>query len=228
MVDIIDEIKEDLHHERLAKLWKQFGAWIIGAALLIVAGTAGNVWWQGHKAKQQEELSNTYFSAIELLQKDKTEDAVKLLEELRNTDSKAYPALAGFTQASNLIQEKKYREAAAVYESIADNDKVDETLQDLALLQLVNLEIKYKLAADSVIELRLADLTQPQNAWHFSASELQASYALGQGNEAKALEIFKSLEEDPLAPENIRNRAAEMVEALHEYDTEEKPTEKAE
>ena len=40
----IREIDEELRRERLMKLWERYGAYAVGAAVLIVAATAG---WRG-------------------------------------------------------------------------------------------------------------------------------------------------------------------------------------
>ena len=45
MSDVFKEVDEDLRREQLKSIWDRFGAYIIGAAVLIVVATAGYRLW---------------------------------------------------------------------------------------------------------------------------------------------------------------------------------------
>ena len=64
--------------------------------------------------------------------------------------------------------------------------------------------------------LKLSPLTQESNVWRHPALELTASIALGQGDKARARDIFRRLADDATAPVAIRGRAAELLAALAE------------
>ena len=46
MPDIFDEVEEDLRAERAQAIGRRYGVLGVLAAVLIVAGTGGYVWWQ--------------------------------------------------------------------------------------------------------------------------------------------------------------------------------------
>ena len=41
MADIFDEVDEELRQERAARLWRQYGSWLIAAALAVVIAVGG-------------------------------------------------------------------------------------------------------------------------------------------------------------------------------------------
>ena len=61
---------------------------------------------------------------------------------------------------------------------------------------------------------RLAPLAASGNPWRPSALELTALARLKLQDKAGALDLFKSLADDPSTPQNLRARAAEMATAL--------------
>lgn len=214
MVDLIDEIKEDLHRERLGNLWEQYGKWLLALAVAIVLATAGVTWWTGRMHDQQEALGKQYYDAMELLRQGKKKEASTLFEAIIKADTTAYPTLAAFKEAETLLDAGKTDEALAQYKSVAEATKTSPYLRDLAALLAINLEIASHKADSKTIEAELATLSRPDGVWHFSAQELQASYALEQGNTAKALELYTTLSRDLMTPHAMKERASEMVQAL--------------
>jgi hypothetical protein len=61
---------------------------------------------------------------------------------------------------------------------------------------------------------RLAPLTASGNPWRPSAIELTALARLKLQDKSGALDLFKSLADDPATPQSLRSRAAEMAAAL--------------
>lgn len=214
MIDLIDEIKEDLHHERLGRLWQKYGSLVIGLAVLIVVATAGKVWWENRMVGQEEMLGKKYYQAIELYKEGKKADANALMDKLRKSDGKGYAVLGQLKKAEALLAANKLDEAIAVYHTIASDGMVEPVFQDLALLLATNLEIEHHKAERATIDPTLAKLASSKSVWRFSAMELQASYALELGDKAKALAIYTALNNEYFAPQDIRERAAEMQQAL--------------
>ena len=66
MSDIFREVDEDLRRDRLEKVWKQYGAAIVGAVLVIVAGTAGFVAWRNHQHAEAEAQTAKFADALRL------------------------------------------------------------------------------------------------------------------------------------------------------------------
>lgn len=214
MVDLIDEIKEDLHRERLGNLWVEYGKWVVVLAVVIILATAGKVWWVDRIHGQQEALGKQYYQAIDILRQDKSAEAQPLFASIEKADNSGYPVLASFKRAAMLLEEGKTDDALAVYKTVAANQKIDAALRDLAALLAVNLEITYHKADNKTVETELAKLSRPESAWRFSAKELEALHAMDQGNKTLALELYTSLSQDYMAPHHLKQRATEMVKNL--------------
>jgi hypothetical protein len=60
----------------------------------------------------------------------------------------------------------------------------------------------------------LQRLTENGNPWRASALELTAAAKLKSGDRNGALDTYKTLADDPSAPQRLRARAAEMSAAL--------------
>ena len=64
------------------------------------------------------------------------------------------------------------------------------------------------------ITQRLAPLTASGNSWRPSALELTALARFKSGDKSGALDLYKSLADDPTVPPGLRARAAELAAAL--------------
>ena len=67
MSDIFREVDEELRQDKLTALWKKYGNVILGAAVLIVAVTAGVTLWKDRQHRAQEASSEAYVTAAALL-----------------------------------------------------------------------------------------------------------------------------------------------------------------
>ena len=57
MSDIFREVEEDVRKERLEKIWKAYGDYIIAAGVLLFAGIAGFQLWQRHEDNERVKAS---------------------------------------------------------------------------------------------------------------------------------------------------------------------------
>ena len=76
MADIFKEVDEDLRRDQAAKVWKKYGAYVIGAAVALVLATAGFQAWRWWDVEQRSERSASYTAAVELLEQGTGEEAV--------------------------------------------------------------------------------------------------------------------------------------------------------
>src|SRR3546814_11967606 len=65
--DIFQEIEEEFRRDRLDRLWKRYGPYLIAVFVLIVAGTAGYVGWREYSASQHFAYSDRYEEAARLV-----------------------------------------------------------------------------------------------------------------------------------------------------------------
>ena len=63
MSDIFREVEEDVRRERLEKIWKAYGTYIVVAIVLLFAGIGGWQFWQRHELQEREKVSDAFIAA---------------------------------------------------------------------------------------------------------------------------------------------------------------------
>jgi len=212
MTDIFREVDEDVRKERYLKLWKAYGAYAVGVAVVIAVAVAGGVGWDKYRQSEREADGVRFGEALQLARDGHDADAAAAFAELGGDASGGYRMLSRFQEAAALVRGGDSAAAVAVYDGIADDGGVESALRELAsllaVMQLVDTAGPDELAS------RLARLLNEDGVWRYSAREFAGLVAQKRGEVAKARETFAELAADPNAPSGVRARAAEMFAAL--------------
>lgn len=211
MTDFIEEVDEDLRHERYKRLWDKYGKYIVAAVVVLVLAIAGSVAYRDWQKSKRAEDTRKLIEAVELSMTDQKlgPDA---LGSLAKSAGGGVGTLARLHQAAALVRAGESGKAIEVYDQIAADGSVEPIFRDLAVLLAAQHRADGPEAAAAA--LKLAPLTQDANPWRHPALELTAAIALGQGDKTRARDIFRRLSDDATASSAIRSRAAEMVAAL--------------
>lgn len=212
MSDIFREVDEDLRTDQYTKLWKQYGRFFIAAVVAVIVATAV---WQAYVAwerSRNEDYSERFIAALQMLQTGRAGAAITSLETLEKDAHSGYATLARLQRAGAMIQAGDRREAIALYDAIANDTSIDRSLRDLASYMAA--QSLLDTADEATLERRLQPLNTDASPWRFNARELLALTALRAGNTAKAREYYAQLTDDPATPQAIRTRAAEMLAAM--------------
>jgi hypothetical protein len=208
--DIIREVDEELRRENFEKLWRKYGSYALGLAVLVVLAVAGYVQWQRYTEGQREARARQYEAAIQLTAAGDA-GAPAALQGLTGRDD-GYAALAQLQEAALKAKAGDLAGAVAIYEKITADGTVDESIRNLALI-LLALHTADTAPPDQLTQ-RLQPLTAATNPWRYSALELTAVLARRAGDNAKATQILTGLADDLNAPQALRQRATEMLHAL--------------
>lgn len=210
MSDIIREVDEELRRENFEKLWRKYGSYALGLAVLVVLAVAGYVQWQRYTEGQREARARQYEAAIQLAASGDA-GAPATLQGLAGRDD-GYAALAQLQEAALKAKAGDLAGAVAIYEKMTADGTVDESIRNLALI-LLALHTADTAPPDQLTQ-RLQPLTAATNPWRYSALELTAVLARRAGDAAKATQILTGLADDLNAPQALRQRATEMLHAL--------------
>lgn len=214
MSDIIREVDEELRRERLAKIWKQYGGYIVGAALLIVAATAGWRAWEYYAEKAAAEASARFEAAQKLANDDaKSDEAKKALGDIVANGPSGYKLLARFRLAGE-IGEKNAQEGAAAFDAIAADTSVEQNFRDIARLRAAKLLVDT--ASPEDLKKRLEPLLGAKGNFGFSAKELMALAYIRAGDRQNAELQLIELTLHPEAPQSIAQRARALIQILPE------------
>lgn len=226
MSDIFREVEEDVRRERLEKLWKQYGDYIIAFAAVVIVGIAGFKAWQHYQFVQTNKAASAYINAIELSGAGKNTDAAKAFEKIAKEAPSGYAATAKLAEANALLAEGKTIEAVAIYKTIAQSDKTE--LGDVARMRAA--WVLADTASNKELQELLAPLTEPKSAWRFMAREILAYSDFRDGKLKQSQSEYQRLATEPDATSSLRQRAGAMATLLRtgvgNYGTVPKPEEK--
>jgi hypothetical protein len=210
LADIFHEVDEEVRRERLQKLWDRYSIYVIGLAVLLIAGMAawrGYEWWV---AKQAAAAGAQFEQALTLSEQGKHDEAEQAFTKIAGEAPAGYRTLARLRAAAELAQTKP-ADAVKAYDQIAADASLGQTLQDLASLRAAMLLADS--AALAEMEKRLAPLTEPGRSFRASARELLALSAWQNHDATAARKYIDMLTADAETPPGARARA-EMLSAL--------------
>lgn len=213
MSDIFREVDEEIRKERYATLWKKYGAYVIAAAVVLVLAVAGYQGWQQWQRSQALSASDNYNAAVAQLEQGNTEQGLQQLSEMADPTGDGYALLAAFRQAELLAEQGSTDEAVAIWNEIAGSggsDPLRQLADVFAVMHQVDSGDPDQLAG------RLQPLAAQDSPYRWTALELQATLAHKQGDDEKAIELFKQIADGGDVPPAQRRRATQMLELLQE------------
>lgn len=206
------EVDEDLREEQMHRLWKQYGGYLIAAAVLVVVIVAGTQGWKAWQSSQRLDEARAYESAVQAVAAGNADQGVAQLADLAASGATGHAALARLREAAVLLDQGKPEDALNAYRALAEDGGADAALRDVARV-LYALHGLDRLEPGAV-QAMVAPLDTQDGAFRFSAREVKALLALRQDQEAQARELFAGLAADTQAPRGVRSRAQEMLDLL--------------
>jgi hypothetical protein len=198
--DIFREVEEDVRKERLEKLWKAYGDFVIALMALIIIGVAGYELWLRYEAGQRAKASAEFVAAQHITN---PAQAAAAFEALAKNAPGGYGELAKLGQADALSTTGKLADAVALYKEIAAGDAgpIGATARLRAAW----------LVADTSSRADLSALLDPINTatspWREMAREVLAYSDYKAGKTMVAGAAFAALANDPESPDALKSRA---------------------
>lgn len=213
--NLFREIEEDLRRDRLERLWKRFGGWIIAAGVAVVLAVGGAELWRNHERSQREAAGDQFFQAIQIAPQN-PDAAGEALRALAATAPAGYRLLAGLHEGSLALQRGDRAAAARIYEDLAQRAGGEPILRDAAIILAGYAAIGPSMSGDEAAALRarLSPLLADTNPWRYSAGELTGLLDLQAGNRAEARRRFAALAADPQTPAAMKARATDILTQL--------------
>ncbi len=205
------EVNEAVRHDRYKRLWDRYGIYVLGVAVLIVAGVAGHKAWTYWQERQAAEAGAKYTEALRLEDGPDAAEAREMLTALAETGPQGYRTLARFQLAAAEAKAGEIDKAVASYDALAKDSGIDPILRGNAVIQAAGLRLDKADYAE--MEQRLKGLIDTNSAWKFSARELLGLSAYRLNDMREAERQFSALVGDQGTPPNLRERA-DMMRAL--------------
>ena len=210
--NLFQEVQEDLERQRLEALWKQYGLWVIIAALGIVIATASSTAYRSWKADHNQRITSSFLAATHT-----TADSFADIEALRQfADANAglgHAELALLQAGALAADQNDKTKAVQLFDRVASDAKADPVFRQLG--DLLSVRVQLDGGNPATLFSRLQPLTVEAAAWRYSALEAQAFLALRMDDQTKAKQIFTDLSQDTRAPQDIAARASDVLRSLN-------------
>lgn len=213
MADIFQEVDEEVRKEKAAEWWRRYGAYLVGLAVVLVLAVGGFKAWQAYDESRRGDASDSFVAATMLAQSNDREAALSAYGQLSGEGDSGYGLLAAFEEARLLSEDGKVAEAIEIWERIAASPDAGKGFKGIATL----LSALHQLDSADAASLRARlDPLAATGPFRAGATELLAAVELREGNRSEARLLYGQIADDVTAPQGLRARAAEMLEALAE------------
>lgn len=202
MSDFFTELEEDIREERIALLWKKYGNYVIGLALLIVIGTVGYTLRKYYKEKWQISDSVAFSKAVRLMNTGKKEEALKAFQELSKERG-------GYSTLSQLYEASLISNPSELYSKISKKHKNDPAFSTLPKVLLAA-----RFLNNSEVMASLEPLTIATNPWAPLSLELLALSALRKGDTTLAAQRYAQMLYERSSTPSEQRRASLMLSQL--------------
>jgi hypothetical protein len=209
--DIFREVEEEVRKERLDKIWKEYGDYIVAGACLIVIGAAGLQLWRTYDHNQRLKASDQYTAAQAMIDGGQTAPAADAFGRLADSAPSGYKELARLQHADALMASGERGDALNLYKQIGAGS--DPLLAAVARLHAAWATADYAPRADVVTTL--GSLDDAGNPWRPLAQEVLAYWDYHSGNTKAALAEYDALTKlGATAPSGLKERAKVMADFL--------------
>jgi len=225
----IDSIQEEINKENWKRIWDKYGKLIsICVSIILIGGIGYNV-WQKQDLEDREAISASFTNAQNALASDHTKTAMNGFKEIGKSSKHNYAALAKLEEAA-ILREQKDTEALVKYKAIFEDNKVNNSIKDLAYIYYINTALDLMTEEELKVQLPsfISNLTNKYigKSWDILAKETLAYCYMKQGDNEKAKTTLEELATTENVPSGILERARELVQYILETDTNNTTSEK--
>ena len=210
--ELFREVDEELQRERLLTLWRRYGAWVVGLALVIVLGVAGFFGWQRWQEHSRQAQALAFAGAMQAFADKRYPETAQALGELAADASPGFGTMARLDQAQAQIQGGDRKGGLETLAGLAADPKVDPLFRSLASLLGVSQEIDT--ADPEELIRRLGPLAANGTPWRQPARMLLAAAALRAGDTKQAQKALEEVEQDATAPPETKRLAEQLLKAI--------------
>ena len=209
MSDILRQVDEDLRKDRLLRIWKLYGIYIVSFVLVVLISLAGYQYYLFSAKSKNEIILEKYISAINSTD---LNVAISQLIELDESSNPYIKGLAKLKRAELYFTSEKKDMALDLLESISRDDSLDEVIKDLALYKYLMVQLD---VLDKDLYIKIIDskhLEDSKFKYHFK--ELKALKLLIDGDQNDSMEVFESIINNENSPIDLKIRSEKFKEIL--------------
>jgi hypothetical protein len=209
MTDFFREVDEEVRRDRLIKLWTEYRYVLIGAAVLLVAGTGAWRFYTEYRDSTSEAVGAKFEEAMQLARDGKPEEAAAAFDALIKTAPAGYASLARLRMAGERAAQDP-QAAIKAYEELAADPTADPAYKDFARLRAAMLRVDTDEPAE--FERKFAAFASDSFPYRYQMRELLGLAALKRNAFDSAVNWFDGIVADTRAPPEIKLRARALLD----------------
>ncbi len=203
MADIFDEIEEDLRRDRMTLLWQRYGNFILGFAILIVIGVAGNQGYDYWRESRAQAAGDAFFEAVI------ANEPLDALNSISTELPDGYKMLAKFRMAALQADNNDKTNAEESYLALSRDVAIDPFYRETALLLSV-MNAPEVVNKNELIE-RISGLAEFAGPLQGLALETTAGLYLKLDNPKKAISTLSRASELADISPSLRQRMSQSL-----------------
>ena len=208
MCDILQEVDEALKQDKMAKLWQDYGRYIIAALVLVVLMTAAKSAYEHYHRTTSERATTALLSILN----DEDADKQAALSEFIKTSKGGSQIVAQLELAGAQLDDGEKDSALATFNGLAENSKAPAYFQDFAKLMSIQLKM------DAMNDDQITAITVQLNAlidnekslWRYHALLNRAAINAAQADYKAAIADAARVKTAPNMPQTLINRAVAL------------------
>jgi hypothetical protein len=210
--NFIREVNEELRSDQANALWKKYGKLIIGGAVAIVLGVAGNVGYKNWVDGQAAASGDIFLEALTHAREGRNDEALAAFDQLKAEGYGSYPVLAKMRAATVIAEQGNAENAIAEFLSVANDSSVADALKDVAKIRAGYLMVDVNTYDEVAAQVEV--LTNTTNTMRHSAREILGLSAFKANDYARAKDWFTLVVEDTSTPQQIAARAQVILDLI--------------
>lgn len=193
---LIDEVDAALRRERIEAFWKRFGQSVVAGSVGVLLLTIGAVIWQNHRAAERRAWTSHMLAARSAIEQKQYGEAARALEAAETEADENLRVLTRLWRAQISLKNKDRNAALTALRDMGGAD----VYGDFARL------LEHAAGRDGGINT--------EDAFRFTAGEMDAAGKLASGKTGEARALLQSLADDALTPGSLRARAKLLLSGL--------------
>jgi hypothetical protein len=206
-MDLFEEIRGDIVRQKYAHIWQKFGLHFVIALVILIAAVSVYLFVKQNNEKQ---LRKTSFLYAQMLKAQYGQDQHSMLLEMAKVHKKGEGSLVTFAElkkAAILLNNGKRKEALKIYQTIAEDDDINQESRDLAILLLLKNDNSWSAEISPNLANQIDEAIANHNIFYYSLIELKALYFVRKSLYEKAFNELDKIITDQAAPSANKARA---------------------
>lgn len=201
----IDEVSEELRRDRMLRLWRRWGPWIVGVIVLLVIAAGVASWLENQDEAEAREAGAALIAISEM---DGARDRAEMYADMAAEREGGVALVARLSQAAALAEAGDADAAAAALEAVESDGSVAPVYRSLAGLKAAMLRAPSRTPEER--EQALAPHLAEGQPFRLLALERRAVARLEAGNLEGARADIDAALADPMLSPTLRQRLEQL------------------